>query len=163
MNKKIEGMLVEQMNFELSSGYIYLSMAAWCDSVNLSGFGSWMKVQAAEEKNHAMKMYHYLIESGARPVWGAISAPKTEWSSVKEVFEDALKHEKSVTSRIYAIADAAIEAKDHATRVFLDWYVKEQVEEEASADEVLKKIEMVAATSQGLYLLDKEMGARKGD
>ncbi len=163
MDKKIEGMLVDQMNFELSSAYIYLSMAAWFDSVNLSGFASWMKIQADEEKNHAMKMYHYLLESGRRPVWKAIDAPKAEWASPKEVFEDALKHEKAVTSRIYSIVDAAIELKDHATRVFLDWYVNEQVEEEANADEVLNKIAMVSASSQGLYMLDREMAGRRSD
>ncbi len=160
MNDKIEKMLVDQMNFEMYSAYVYMAMAAYLDSIDMTGFAHWMKIQTQEEMYHSIKMYNYIVERGGRPVWAEIPKPEVEYSSVKAVFEEALKHEKVVTSRINKLMDAAIEESDHASRSFLNWYVDEQVEEEAHADEMVKKLTMIDGHPQGMFMMDKEMGAR---
>lgn len=160
MNEKIEKMVNDQMNFEMYSAYIYMAMAAYCDSIDLSGFAHWFKIQVQEEMYHSIKMYNYLLERGGRPFWTQIDAPNKDWPSLKAAFEDALKHEKIVTDRINKIMDAAIEESDHATRSFLNWYVDEQVEEEASVDSILKKLDLIKDSGQGLFMIDKEMESR---
>ena len=160
MNEKIEKMINDQMNFEFYSGYIYKAMAAYCDSIDLTGFANWLKVQVEEETYHAEKMYNYLLERGARPFWTEVPGPPKDWDSVKAVFENALEHEKIVTDRINKIMTAAIEENDHATRSFLNWYVDEQVEEEASVDAILKKLELVKESGHGLFMMDKDLAAR---
>lgn len=160
MNEKIESMLVDQMNFEMYSAYVYMAMAAYLDSVDMTGFSHWMKIQTQEEMYHSIKMYNYIVERGGRPIWAEIKQPASEYNSVKAVFEEALSHEKIVTSRINKIMDAAIAESDHATRSFLNWYVDEQVEEESNADELVKKLAMIDGHPQGLYMLDKELSAR---
>ena len=160
MNEKIEKMINDQMNFEFYSGYIYKAMAAYCDSIDLTGFANWLKVQVEEETYHAEKMYNYLLERGARPSWTEVPGPPKDWDSVKAVFENALEHEKIVTDRINKIMTAAIEANDHASRSFLNWYVDEQVEEEASVDSILKKLELVKESGHGLFMMDKDLSAR---
>ncbi|MFW5807839.1 MAG: ferritin [Spirochaetota bacterium] len=160
MTEKIEKMLIDQMNFEMYSAYVYMAMAACLDSLDLTGFSHWMKIQTQEEMYHSIKLYNFIVERGGRPVWDVIQKPRAEYETVKEIFIEALAHEKVVTSRINMIMDAAIEESDHATRSFLNWYVDEQVEEEASADAILKKLAMVEGAMHGVYMLDKELGAR---
>lgn len=160
MNKQIEKMLNEQMNFEFYSAYIYKAMAAYCDSIDLPGFANWLKVQVQEEMFHSEKFYNFLIGRRGRPFFTKVDEPAKDWASVKAVFEDAFKHEQLVTERINKLMTAAVEAHDHATRSFLDWFVDEQVEEEANVDAVIKQLERIKESPEGLFFLDKEMAAR---
>lgn len=160
LNKKIEKMINEQMSFEIYSGYIYLAMGAYMDSLDLPGFANWMKVQWQEEFFHAQKMYNYLVERGGKPSFGAIPEPPKTWKSVKAAFEHALEHEQIVTGRINDIMTAAIKENDYATRSFINWYVDEQVEEEANVEAVIKKLTLMKEAPHGVYMLDKELAAR---
>ena len=160
MNEKIEKMINDQMNFELYSSYIYMAMAAYCDSIDLEGFAHWFKMQVQEEMYHAIKMYNYLFERGARPFFTQIDAPAKEWKSVKAAFENALEHEKLVTERINNLMTAAIKENDHASRSFLNWFVDEQVEEEASVDSIIKKLNLIKDSGEGLFMIEKELAAR---
>ncbi len=160
LNPKIEKMLVDQMNFEFYSAYIYMSMVAYLESVDLQGFAHWMKIQVQEEMSHSLKFYNYIVERGGRPFFTAVPEPKKEWASVKEVFEDALHHELEVTRRINEIATTTIAENDHATRSFLNWYVDEQVEEESNAEQIIKKLKMINDNASALFLLDKELALR---
>jgi ferritin len=152
--------LNNQINAELYSSYLYLSMASYFNSIDLSGFSHWMHCQAKEELFHAMKMYKYVIERGGRATLGAIEGPQTDWENPSAPFEHALQHEIKVTGLINDLVNLAIEEKDHATNNFLQWYVKEQVEEEASANEVVQKLKLTGGQGNGLFMLDSELGTR---
>lgn len=156
----MEKALNDQVNAELYSSYLYLSMAAYFNEVNLTGFARWMEVQALEELTHAMKFYRFINERGGRVVLAAIKNPKTAWSSPLEAFEDAFKHEQMVTGLINDLVDLAIAEKDHASNHFLQWFVAEQVEEEASANEIVQKIKLMGEAQGGLFMLDRELGQR---
>jgi len=160
IKEKVQGALNGQLNAELYSSYLYLSMSAYFQSVDLSGFANWMRTQAQEELMHAMKFYDYIIERGGRVTLKKIGDPQTEWESPEAAFEHVLKHEEKVTGLINKLVDISIKEKDHATNLFLQWFVKEQVEEEASANEILKKVEMVGDEGSGLLILDQELGKR---
>jgi len=160
LSENMEKALNKQINAELYSSYLYLSMAAYFHSVGLDGFANWMRAQAKEEDVHAMKIFDYVNERGARVVLAEIEGPKTTWSSAVEVFEETLSHEQKVTALINGLVDLAKKESDHATDNFLQWFVAEQVEEEASADEVLNKVKLVGGEGNGIYMLDKELGAR---
>ncbi len=160
ISKKMEKALNAQINAEMYSSYLYLSMASDLNSKALDGFSSWMKTQAQEELYHAMKLYDFVLERGGSVVLDTIEAPQTEWKSPLAIFQGAYKHELLVTSLINNLVDLAIKEKDHATNNFLQWYVKEQVEEEASADEIVQKLKLIGSQGNGIFMLDKEMGAR---
>ena len=160
INKKVETTLNEQVNAEIYSSYLYLSMSAYFSSINLAGFAQWMKAQALEEMVHAMKIYDYINERGGRVLLSAIAAPPTAWESPVVVFTATLEHEQKVTGLINNLVDVAIVEKDHATNIFLQWFVSEQVEEEASVDEVLQKLKMVGDQGHGLFMMDRELSAR---
>lgn len=161
LNDRMLSELNSQINAELYSAYLYLSMCAWFEDQNLSGFATWMKAQATEEVTHAMKLFDYCADRGGRVVLDAIEKPQVEWGSPLEVFEAVYAHERHVTSLINGLVDTAIETGDHATRTMLDWFVSEQVEEEASADAVLQHLVMLEDAPAGLlYMLDREMGQR---
>jgi ferritin len=151
-----------QMNREFFSSYLYLSMSAYFESVNLKGFAKWMQVQAHEEYAHGMKFYGYLVDQGARVSLDAIEAPQSEWANPLAAFEHALMHEQKVTARIHDLMELAMSEMDHATPGFLQWFVKEQVEEEASATEIVFKMKLASAEKGAvlLYLLDHELGKR---
>ena len=151
-----------QMNREFYSSFLYLSMAAYFESVNLKGFSRWMQVQAKEEHAHGMKFFDYLVEQGARISMAAIEAPAAEWATPLAVFEHALGHEQKVTARIHGLMELAMSEMDHATAGFLQWFVKEQVEEEARAGEIVFKMKLASAEKGAvfLYLLDHELGKR---
>ena len=149
-----------QINAEIYSSYLYLSMSAYFESINLSGFASWMRAQAQEEMVHAMKFYDYVNERGGRVILGPIEAPPSEWESAVSVFDATYKHEQKVTGLINDLVDLAIEEKDHATNNLLQWFVSEQVEEEASASGVLNKAKLTGDAPGGLFMLDQELGAR---
>jgi ferritin len=160
INKKVEKALNEQINAELYSSYLYLSMASDMEGKSLQGFAHWMKSQAQEELFHAMKMYDYVVERGGRVTLKGIEGPQTTWKSPLAVAEHVSKHEQHVTALINAIMDLSIKEKDHATVNFLQWFVKEQVEEEASADEIVQKLKLIGGKGDGLFMIDKELAAR---
>jgi ferritin len=160
IKKKMEKALNKQMNAELYSSYLYLSMAAYFEAGNLKGFANWMTVQAQEELAHGMKFYYYIIERGGRVMLESIEGPQTEWKSPLGVFEHVFKHEQKVTGLINGLVDLAINESDHATRSFLQWFVDEQVEEESSADAVVQKLKLAANSPGGLFMLDNELGQR---
>ncbi len=160
LSKKIEKALNEQINAELYSSYLYLAMSSYLSSVNLNGFATWMRLQAQEELTHAMKFYDYVVERGGRVILEAIDKPQAEWKDVVEIFEAALEHEKYITGRINDLMTLAMDEKDHATASFLQWFVDEQVEEEASVDEILQQLKMIDGKGPGLFMLDREARQR---
>jgi ferritin len=151
--------LNDQIKWELYSSYLYLSMATYFKDKGLEGFARWMEVQALEELAHAMKFYSFVCERGGKVDLQPIDGPPTTWTSATAVFEHVLEHERHVTERIHRLVDQAIEEKDHATNNFLQWFVAEQVEEEASAADVLNKVRLVEG-GHGLFMLDRELGQR---
>jgi ferritin len=160
LKENVQEALNEQLNAELYSSYLYLSMSAYFQSVELKGFANWMRVQAQEELMHAMKFYDYVNERGGRVILKEIATPQTEWDSPKAAFEHVYQHEQKVTGLIGNLVELAIKEKDHATNNFLQWFVTEQVEEESSAKEGLEKIKLVGNESSGLLLLDQELAQR---
>ncbi len=160
INQKITDAFNKQINAETYSAYLYWSMSAALEKMNLPGFASWMRIQAQEEMTHAMKFYTHIIERDGKVELLPIDGPPNEWTGVKVVFEESLNHEQLVTSLINDLVDLTAAEKDHAATMFLQWFVAEQVEEEATAMDVLGKLEIVGNTAGGLYMLDKEMGQR---
>jgi ferritin len=160
IKEKIQKVLNQQLNAELFSSYLYLSMASYFESINLKGFANWMRVQTQEELVHAMKFYDFIIERGGKAIVSTIEGPPTEWESPLAVFEHAYDHEQKVTGLINNLVDLSIAEKDHATNNFLQWFVAEQVEEEASADGVVQKIKLMGDASGSLFVLDRELGQR---
>ena len=160
LSKEIAETLNSQMNFEMYSANIYMSMATWFDEKNLTGFANWMKVQYSEEMFHFTKLYNFINERGARVLLAGMPAPKIEWDSPLAAFENALAHERIVTGRINDLVVQASEAKDHATVNFLQWFVGEQVEEEASVDGVIQQLKLMEGAPGGLFMLDRELGQR---
>ena len=160
LNKKMENALNNQVNKEFYSYYLYLSMAAHFESNNLKGFSHWLKIQAKEESEHAMKFCEYLIQRGSKVILQQIEAPPSTWKSNKDVFQDAYHHEQKVTVLITKLVDLAKSEKDYATENFLQWFIKEQVEEETSAHEVLQKLQLIANDGSALFMLDGELGKR---
>ena len=160
INEKMNAALNEQVNAELYSAYLYLSMQAYFQKMNLKGFVNWMNVQVQEEMAHARGLYDYIQERGGEIVLEAIAKPDLKWNSPLQVFEDVLKHEQLVTSKINNLADIADETKDRAAGLFLQWYIKEQVEEEASVSDVLDTLKLIKSDSNALLALDRELQAR---
>ncbi len=160
ISQKLQDAVNEQINAELYSAYLYLSMSACFEVQGLPGFANWMKIQTQEEIAHAMKFYAYVIERMGRVELKAIDGPPLEWKTPLEAFEAALAHEQKVTGLINKLIDLAIEENDHAARGFLQWFVDEQVEEEASADSIVQKIKLAANAPGALFMLDKEMAGR---
>lgn len=160
ISEKMEMAFNDQINKELYSEYLYLAMQAYFERMNLTGFTNWMTVQVQEEHAHAMGMYNYVHERGGRVELMAIDKPQTDWTSPLDVFKHVLEHEKFVTSRINALMDVAEEEKDRAALSFLDWYLKEQVEEESNVGGVLAKLELIGDDKHALLLLDKDLEAR---
>ncbi len=160
LNEKLQEALNDQLNAELYSSYLYLSMAAYFHSINLGGFANWMRIQTQEELIHVMKFFDYVNERGGRVDLRVVEGPPTEWKSPLAAFEHALKHEQMVSGRINDLVDMAIDERDHATNGFLQWFVTEQVEEEASVDGVVQKLKLVGDAGGGLFMLDQELGLR---
>jgi len=160
MQAEVKKALNKQINMEYYSSYIYLSMAADFFNKNLPGFGTWMLLQSGEETGHGMKIFKFLSECGEQVELEAIDAPKKTWKTPLEAFQDAYAHEQKVTKSINMIMDLAQEKKDHATAIFLQWFVSEQVEEEAHANEIVKKLELIQDNTGVLLMLDKELGQR---
>ncbi|MHC4146754.1 MAG: ferritin [Planctomycetota bacterium] len=160
VSKKMETALNEQVNAELYSAYLYLSMESYFKSKNLNGFANWMKVQTQEEMTHVMKIYDFIDERGGRITLKAIEGPPTEWDSPLTVFEAVYEHEQMVTGLVNDLVNLAIAEKDHATNSFLQWFVNEQVEEESSADQVVQQLKMMENAPGGIFMFDRELGQR---
>ena len=160
INKKIEKALNNQVNAEMYSAYLYLAMAAYFENTNLSGFANWMQVQAQEEMSHAMKFYRYINERGGRVTLKQIDAPRAEWKDAVEVVKEVYDHEQKVTSMINDLVNLSNEQKDHATTNMLQWFVAEQVEEEANADEMLQQLKLIDGKGAGILMLDRELKKR---
>lgn len=152
--------LNEHMNKEMYSAYLYMSMSAFCDSSGLKGFANWFMVQYHEEMFHAMKISEYIQSQGGKVKLLKIDEPPHVWESPLDVFEKTLAHEQMVTRLINDLMDLAIAEKDHATQIFLQWYVTEQVEEEENDNEILDQLRLIKDNPQGLLMLDREFAAR---
>lgn len=161
LKKSVEDALNKQINAEMYSSYLYLAMSAYMESISMKGFARWLRIQAKEELGHAMKFYDYVIEAGGTVRLTAIEAPKTPWKSAGAVFDQVLAHEKKVTGLINGIMDIAVKEKDYATQNFLGWFVKEQVEEEANASEIVAQIGIIGDIPGHLFCLDRELGKRE--
>ncbi|MCU0606879.1 MAG: ferritin [Candidatus Edwardsbacteria bacterium] len=162
MKKNVQDIINKQINAELYSAYLYLAMAAWCQSENLTGMAHWLKVQAKEETGHAMRFYKHLEDRGADIKLAAIDAPPARWNSVLAAFAEAYKHEQKVTGMIYGMVDLAAKEKDHATASMLKWFVDEQVEEEAQTLDIVNKLKMAGESKGALLYLDKALAKREG-
>lgn len=161
LSKKMQDALNEQIKEEMASAYIYLSMAAYCESINLSGFAGWMQAQSNEELAHAMKFYGYIHERGGRVVFEALEQPPVEFAGPVDVFEKTLAHEQYITGRIHKLYGMATEEKDYASLGLLQWFVNEQVEEESTAGEILEMLKMIGDKGQALFMLDRHLGSRE--
>ena len=163
LGKTIQDAMNEQIKNEFYSAYQYLSMAAYCESVNLPGFAHWMRAQSREELEHAMKFYDFILDRNGRVVLQAIDQPVVEFGSPLEVFEQVLEHEQKVTAMINELYGLAVRENDYASQTFLQWFVTEQVEEEKNAGDVVETLKMVGDTSEALFLLDRELGRCRND
>ena len=159
LSEKMEEALNEQINKEMYSAYLYMAMSAHSKHMGLDGFANWFMVQYQEEMTHAMKIYDYINEQGGRVKLKAIKEPSSEFESPLDMFEKTLEHEKFITKSINELMDLAIKENDHATQIFLHWFVTEQIEEEANDNEIIAKLKLVG-DGNGLFMLDKELAAR---
>jgi len=160
LSKTMEKALNEQVNFELYSSYLYMSMTSALEAMNSKGAAHWMRIQTLEELFHANKFFNYIIDREGRALLGEIKKPKTEWKSMLEVFEDAYKHEQIVTSRICNMVDLALSEKDHVTNSTLQWFVTEQIEEESNGKNIIEKIKKTRNSADGLMIIDNELAVR---
>jgi len=156
----IQNAFNKQINAELFSSYLYVSMSAYFESINLKGMANWMRVQAQEEVQHAMKFYDFINDRGGKVLLSAIEGPETVSNSPLAVFENAYQHECKVTGLINELVDLSIQVSDHAANTFLQWFVTEQVEEEASADDIVQKLKLAGDNASVLFMIDQELGQR---
>jgi ferritin len=160
ISKKMSDRINEQINREMFSAYLYLAMAAKMTEAGYKGVGNWFTIQFHEEMYHAMKFYGYLQDQGAAVELKAIAKPEIKETTIKELFQRSLEHEKGVTKSIHEILTEAVGEKDYATEILAQWYVTEQVEEEKNASEILQTIDLLGNSAQGLFLLNVELGKR---
>ena len=161
LNKKMEKALNEQINEELYSSYLYLAMAAWFESENLPGCAAWMQVQAREENGHAMKLFKFINERRGRVTLKAIKEPAKEWKSPLAAFQASLNHEQHITGCIDKLMNLALAEKDYACAGLLQWFVAEQVEEEANVDGIVQKLKMAEKAPGAMLMMDHALGERK--
>jgi len=161
LSKTMEEALNRQVNREFYSAYLYLAMSAYFETTCMKGFARWMRIQAKEERTHGEKIYDYIIARGGKVALGEIEAPKAKWTSAGKVFEEVCAHEQKVTGMINALVDLAIKEKDHATFEMLQWFVREQVEEEEHASDILSQIGIVGDVPGHLFYLDHHLAKRE--
>ena len=162
MSKNLVDAFNEQIKNEIASAYLYLGMSAYCESVNLSGCAGWLRMQWMEELQHAMRLFTHVVDRGGRVVLQSIEKPQTDFRSVRDVFEQVLKHEQKVTGTIHQLYALAKKENDYAAEVELQWFVKEQVEEEKNTGEITNQLERIGDSSVSLMMLDRALGERKG-
>jgi len=160
ISRKMQDALNDQVTAEFYSAYLYLSMSTYLESVDLPGYANWMRIQYQEEKSHAEKILDYVMERDGRALINSFDAPPTEWKSPIQVFEAAYEHEQHVTSLINALVDTALSEKDHASHIFLQWFVNEQVEEEAAVKTIVQQLKLLGDSKSGMFQLDRELGSR---
>jgi ferritin len=160
LSQKMQDALNAQINAEYYSSYLYLSMAAYCEEINLKGFAHWFEIQGQEEMVHVMRFYRYVIDRKGMVALKAIQAPPTKWDSPLAAFEAALTHEQHVTSLINNLMDVAQSEHDNATATLLQWFINEQVEEEAAADQIVQQLKLADGAAAALFMIDRELGAR---
>lgn len=163
LSKPIQDAINEQINFEFSSAYLYLSMSAHFEVEGLPGFANWMRVQYKEETEHAMRFYKYMFDRSGVVTLKAILQPQTKFKTPLDIFTQVLGHEQKVTAAIHKIYDLAAREKDYPTQTALEWFINEQVEEEKNATEIISLLEMIGNNPVNLLLADRQLGARKGD
>lgn len=160
ISKSMQDALNEQINKELYSSYLYLSMAAYFEAKNLPGFAKWLHLQADEEREHAMKFYTFLVDRGGRVDLKAIAAPETDWKTSLDVFKQVYEHEQKVTASIDALYELASKEKDYPSQVMLQWFINEQVEEEKNASGIVQQLELIDAHGTAVLMLDHQLGKR---
>ena len=160
ISKKLQDALNAQINAEMWSAYLYLSMSVEAESKGLKGFGNWFFIQFREEQDHARILMNYLLARGGQVLLAPIAEVRTSWGSQLEAFEDTLAHEKKVTAMINNLYDMAVTEKDHATASMLKWFIDEQVEEEESATTIIDSLKLVSGDKMGVFMLDKELATR---
>ncbi len=160
ISQKVEDIINKQINAEIYSAYLYLGMSARCTELNLKGMANWLYVQAQEEMTHAMKFYRFVLERDGHTVMPAIEGVRSDWKAPLEMFEVAYGHEQKVSAMINNIMDVALAERDHATASMLNWFVDEQVEEEANSSEIAEKLKQIGESKEGLFMLDKELSVR---
>jgi ferritin len=161
MSKTMQDAMNEQMKHEFYSSYLYLSMSAYCDRSNLPGLARWMRAQAQEETKHAMKIFDHVLDRGGKVELQQLGRPPADFASPKDVFEQAHRHEQQVTAAINKVYGLAVDERDFASTAFLDWFVREQVEEEKTSGLLAEQFRMVGEDRPGLLMLDRELGQRK--
>jgi len=160
ISKKMTKAINDQINAELFSAYLYLAMSSYAQVLGLKGSAHWFFVQMQEEMTHAFRFYKYVSDQGEHSVMEAIEKPQSEFKSLKDMFEKTLAHEKTVTARINKLADLAQKESDHATSVMLNWFISEQVEEEATASEILQTLKLAGSDMSGVFMIDKDLATR---
>ncbi|QBG47281.1 ferritin [Verrucomicrobia bacterium S94] len=160
ISKKMQDALNEQVNKEFYSAYMYLAMSAYSNSLGLPGFAHWMRMQYEEEIMHVTKMYDYIQNQGGIVTLKAIEQPPQKYGSPLDIFEKTLEHEQFVTNLIHRLMDLAVEERDYATQTFLQWYVSEQVEEEANVNDIVSPLRMVGEDKGGLMMIDQQLAGR---
>jgi ferritin len=163
LGEKLQDLMNKQINAELESAYLYLSMAGYFESKDLKGMSHWMRLQTAEENRHAMKLFDFIADRSGRVALTQIASPKTDWASPLEAFEDAYKHELKITGLISNLMNAAGAEKDGAAHDFLEWFCREQVEEESAAQWIVSQLKLVGDSGVGVFLIDQKLGERKAD
>ena len=161
LNPKMQEALNQQINAELFSEYLYLSMAAYFEAEGFKGMAQWMRIQADEERMHALKIFDYVYDRNSRVTLTQIEAPKTQWNSPLDAFEDAYKHEQKVSGLINELSNLALAEKDHMTHQFLEWFTAEQVEEEATASAIVDQLKLVGDHGMALYMIDDKLSQRQ--
>ncbi|MFH1152439.1 MAG: ferritin [Pseudomonadota bacterium] len=160
LNKKMIDALNDQINREMYSAYLYMSMSGQCNLMGLKGFANWFMVQYHEEMFHAMKIHEYVGRQGGAVILKSIPEPPAEFESVLDMFTRTLEHEHFITRSINELMDLAIAEKDHASQIFLQWYVTEQVEEEENDNDIIAQLKLIKDNPQGLMMLDRELAGR---
>jgi ferritin len=160
LSTELQEEISQQIGREFYSAYVYLGMAAHCELISLPGFGRWLRTQSKEEVDHGMRLYRFLIERQGRVTLPPLAGPATEFASLSELFEKALEHERAMTANFNCLYETAINARDYATQAFLNWFVTEQVEEEALVNQILETLRRVDERGDAVVLLDKELGSR---
>lgn len=163
IGKTMQDAMNDQINKEFFSSYLYLSMAAYFEDKNLTGFAHWMRLQAEEEREHAMKFYNFILDRGGRVQLRAIDAPETEWKSNLQIAEQVAEHEAKVTASINNLYEIALKEKDYPAQVMLHWFINEQVEEEKNAQELVAKLKLIEERGTAVLMLDHRLSKRKGE
>jgi ferritin len=162
LTKKVEQAMNRQLALELQSAYVYLAMSAFCEAESFPGLAHWLRGQAQEELDHAMRFYTFITDRGARVRFGALDQPREQYSSALDVFEQALDHERSVTRSIGDLYTLVVNERDYAAQAWLDWFATEQVEEEKTVGQIVDSLRRIGERGDALFFLDKELGGRAG-